>query len=75
MIAAVGGVFAAGLLFSIVSTVAHQRKIYDGYTTRLPDAPGVLLETNPSFTADSVLFTGLLPDGYAHGEIKTVAFG
>jgi len=63
-------VFAAGLLFSIVSTASHQRKIYDGYATRLPDAPGVLIETNPVVYADSVLFTGLLPDGYHMGEIK-----
>ena len=58
------GALATGLVFSIVSTATHQRKIYDGYTDRLPNAPGVLLETNPIVQADAVLFTGMLADGY-----------
>jgi hypothetical protein len=61
------------LAFSIASTYAHQRKIYSGYTSRLPDAPGVLIETNPVVHSDSVLFTGLLPDGYHRAAIKDSA--
>ena len=57
-------VFALGLVFGICSTYAHQKKIYDGYGNRLPIAADILLEANPVVHANSVLFTGMLPDGY-----------
>ncbi len=63
-------VLAAGLVFTVISTYAHQRKIYDGYTNRLPIAAGILLEANPVTHADSVLFTGMLADGYATAMLE-----
>jgi hypothetical protein len=58
------GAFAAGLLFSILATAAHQRKSYDAYTTRLPITADILLATNAVVHARSVFFTALLGDGY-----------
>lgn len=59
-------------LTEYLNHIARMTKRYFLYmgANRLLNAPGVLLETNPLIHADSVLFTGLLPDGYHIAAMK-----
>jgi hypothetical protein len=68
------GALYLGLIIQVVSTLHHQRGVYN-YDSRITTSPEIFLATNPAASGDSVDFVGMLLGGYrvdSAGPAKTV---